>query len=172
MPLYVLNDLKPSVGEGTWIAPTAQIIGNVTIRRNCFIGFGAVIRGDFGPIIIGNESLIEDNVVIHTVARTEIGNRVIVGHMAMIHDAVIKNGSLIGMKSMICEGAEIGEGAIIAEQTLVMKNQRIPSGKIYAGSPAEFKKEVTSQHLEMHDFGIQAYMELIQRYHQTFKKII
>jgi carbonic anhydrase/acetyltransferase-like protein (isoleucine patch superfamily) len=58
MPLYELNHIKPSIGAATWVAPSAQIIGNVTIGRNCFIGFGAVIRRDFGPIIIGNESLI------------------------------------------------------------------------------------------------------------------
>lgn len=172
MPLYEVNHTKPSIGEGSWIAPSAHIIGNVEIGCNCYIGFGAVIRGDFGPIIIGNESLIEENVVIHAATRTGIGNRVIVGHMAMIHDAMIKDGALVGMKSMICEGAEIGESAIIAEQSLVMKNQQIPSCEIYAGSPAKFKKQVTARHLEMHGFGIQAYMELIQRYHQTFKKII
>ena len=106
MPLYELNNIKPSIGEGTWIAPSAEIIGDVTIGKNCYIGFGAVIRGDFGPIIIGNEALIEDNVVIHTATRTEIGNRVIVDHLAMIHDAIIEDSSLVGMKAMICEGAQ------------------------------------------------------------------
>ncbi|MBC2716346.1 MAG: gamma carbonic anhydrase family protein [Desulfobacteraceae bacterium] len=171
MPLYEFNNLKPTVGAGTWIAPSAEIIGNVTIGKNCYIGFGAVIRGDFGPIIIGNESLIEENVVIHTATCTEIGNRVIVGHMAMIHDAIIKDGSLVGMKAMICEGVVIGEGSIIAEQTLVIKNQQIPPGKIYAGSPAELKKEVSEHHREMLHLGVQAYIELIQLYHQTLKPV-
>ncbi|ABW67403.1 gamma carbonic anhydrase family protein [Desulfosudis oleivorans] len=171
MPLYELNKIKPSIGAGTWIAPSAQVIGNVTIGRDCFIGFGAVIRGDFGPIIIGNESLVEDNAVIHTATRTEIGNRVIIGHMAMIHDAIIRDGSLIGMKSMICEGAEIGEGAIVAEQSLVKKGQKIASGKIYAGNPAEFKKEATDHHRKMLDMGIQAYIELTRLYHSTLKPV-
>ena len=171
MPLYELNKIRPSIGAGTWIAPSAQIIGNVTVGRDCFIGFGAVIRGDFGPIVIGDKSLIEDNAVIHTAIRTDIGDRVIVGHMAMIHDAVIKNGSLIGMKSMICEGAEIGESAIVAEQSLVRKGQRIASGQIYAGNPAEFKREVTKQHRERLDMGIQAYIELTRLYHSTLKPV-
>jgi carbonic anhydrase/acetyltransferase-like protein (isoleucine patch superfamily) len=169
MPIYELNQIRPVIGDGTWIAPSADIIGDVTIGTNCYIGFGAVIRGDFGPIIIGNETLIEDNVVIHTASGTEIGNRVIVGHMAMIHDAHIEDGALIGMQAMVSEGAVIGADAIIAQQSLLKKNQKIPSRNLYAGAPAAFKKEVSDEYLEIMDAGIRAYMELRKLYHQTFK---
>lgn len=91
------------------------------IGENCYIGFGAIIRGDFGKIKIGNASLVEECVVIHTAELTEIGNKVIIEHMAMIHDATIHDETLIGMKSMICEYATIGERAIIEEQSLVRK---------------------------------------------------
>ena len=169
MTIYKLNNVKPSVGERTWIAPSAEIIGDVSIGKNCFIGFGSVIRGDFGPIVIGDESLIEDNVVIHAATRTKIGSRVIVGHMAMIHDATIEDGALIGMKAMICEKSVIGQGAIVAEQTLVRKNQRILPGKIYAGTPAKIKREVSKHHREILNLGIQAYIDLAQLYRQTLK---
>jgi len=169
MPLYEFNSLKPHIGEGTWVAPTASVIGNVSIGGNCHIGFGAVIRGDFGAITIGDETVVEDNSVIHTASRTIIGNRVIIGHMAMIHDATIDDEVLIGMQAMICEGAIIRRGAFIAEQTLVLKNQKIPPNKIYAGSPAECKKDVSEQHRDMFDLGVQAYIELTQHYHETFK---
>jgi carbonic anhydrase/acetyltransferase-like protein (isoleucine patch superfamily) len=171
MPVYEVNHHRPKIAEGAWIAPSAVIIGDVVIGQNCYIGFGAVIRGDFGPIVIGDETLIEENVVVHTATKTEIGSRVIVGHMAMIHDAVVHNGALVGMKAMLCEGSVIGKGAILAEQSLVLKNQRIPEGKIYAGSPAAYVKDVSDRHREMLDVGINAYMELIKRYHQTFKPI-
>jgi len=171
MPLYEYDSLKPTVGDGTWVAPSAAVIGNVTIGSHCHIGFGAVIRGDFGPIIIGDETAVEDNVVIHTASRTSIGSRVIIGHMAMIHDAIIEDEVLIGMKTMICEGSFIGKGSFIAEQTLVLKNQRIPSGTIYAGSPAALKKNVSEQHRKMFKLGIEAYLDLNHRYHQTLKKI-
>jgi carbonic anhydrase/acetyltransferase-like protein (isoleucine patch superfamily) len=170
MPIYEINDLKPRIGDGTWVAPSADIIGDVTIGKNCYIGFGAVIRADFGPIIIGSESLIEDSVVVHTATRTQIGNRVIVGHMAMIHDAVIRDRALIGMKAMICEGAVIGADAIVAEQALVRKNQEIPPAKIYGGAPAEFIKEATKKHQEMLGEGIAAYMDLLKLYKRTFKE--
>jgi len=171
MPVYELNRIRPLIGDGTWIAPSADIIGDVSIGVNCYIGFGAVIRGDFGPIIIGNETLIEDNVVIHTASRTVIGNRVIVGHMAMIHDAQIEDGALIGMKAMISEGAVIGAGAIIAQQSRLKKNQKVPPRNLYAGSPAVFKKEVSDEYLEILDAGIRAYMDLRKLYHHTLKPV-
>lgn len=171
MPLYELNHSIPMIGKGTWVAPSADIIGDVTIGKNCYIGFGAVIRGDFGPIIIGDETLIEDNVVIHTARRTEIGNRVIVGHMAMIHDAVIHDGALIGMQSMIPEGVVIGEGTIIAEQSRVRKRAHLLPGKVYAGAPAEIKKNVTKDLQEVLDLGIEAYLNLNKLYHGTLKKL-
>lgn len=171
MPVYEFNGIKPTIGDGTWVAPSAQIIGDVTIGKDCFIGFGAVIRADFGPIVIGNESLIEDNVVIHTAKRTDIGNRVIVGHMAMVHDATIKDGALIGMQSMICEGSEVGEGAILAEQSQVKKRQKVAAGQIYVGNPATCKAAVTKRHQDMLDMGIQAYLKLIRLYHSTLKPL-
>lgn len=171
MPLYEFGNRRPNIGKGSWIAPTAVIIGDVEIGERCYIGFGAIVRGDFGPITIGSRSLIEENAVIHTAVRTTIGTDVIVGHMAMIHDAIIHDHVLIGMKSMICEGAEIGEGSILAEQSMVRKNQKIPPGKIYAGSPAIFVKEVTEHHREKMKFGIQAYLDLIEKYNATLRKI-
>ena len=171
MPLYEINQKRPRVGAGTWIAPSAEIIGDVTIGEQCYIGFGAVIRADFGPITVGDCSLVEENVVIHTATRTTIGKNVIIGHMAMLHDVDVQDSVLIGMKSMVCEGAVIGEGAILAEQSLVRKNQIIPPGKIFAGSPAVLVKEVTERHRAMMALGTQAYLELIDRYHQSFRKI-
>ena len=170
MPIYELNGMKPNIGDGTWVAPSAEIVGNVTIGKNCYIGFGAVIRGDFGPISIGDETLVEDNVVIHTAARTEIGSRVIIGHLAMIHDAIIQDGVLVGMQSMISEGVVIGKGTIVAEQSLVPKKASLRSGKVYAGSPAEVKKEVTQNLKEILDVGIEAYIDLIKTYRSTLKK--
>ncbi len=171
MPLYEFNHQQPVIGDGTWIAPSADIIGNVTIGRHCYIGFGAVIRGDFGKIVIGDGTLVEDNVVIHVGSKAEIGNKVIIGHMVMIHDAVINDFSLIGMMSMICDGAFIDKWTIIAEQSLVKKNQKIPSGKIYAGSPAREIGNLTERHKKGLITGQQFYMDLIAQYRNTFRRI-
>ena len=171
MPCYEIEGKRPRIGIGTWVAPSAEIIGDVEIGENCYIGFGAVIRGDFGKIKIGNESLVEEGVVIHTAELTEIGNQVIIGHLAMIHDATIHDNTLIGMKAMICEFATIGEGSIIAEQSLVRKQTTIPPGKIVAGSPAKVVGDVGQHHRERLANGINAYLELIRSYHHSFKQI-
>lgn len=171
MPLYEINNNKPVIGNNTWIAPSAEIIGDVKIGKDCYVGFGAVIRGDFGIISIGDGTLVEENVVIHVASRAEIGNKVIIGHMAMIHDATIKDHSLIGMKSMVCDGAIINEWTILAEQSLVRKNQIIPSGKIYAGSPAREVGNLAERHKNALISGQQAYMDLITQYHRSFKRI-
>jgi len=171
MPLYEINNKKPVVGKGTWVAPSAEIIGDVVIGKNCYIGFGAIIRGDFGRIVIGDETLVEENVVIHSGSLVEIGNNVTIGHMVMIHDAVIKERALIGMMSMICNGSVINEWTIVAEQSLVKSNQIIPAGKIYAGSPAREIGDLRERHKSNLIVGQQAYADMIDQYHKTFKKI-
>ncbi len=170
MPIYEIEGKSPQIGKGTWVAPSAEIIGNVEIGENCYIGFGAIIRGDFGKIIIGNESLVEECVVIHTAELTEIGKKVIIGHMAMIHDAVIHDEALIGMKSMICEYATIGRMSILAEQSLVRKKTSIPAGKIAAGSPAKVVGNVAKHHREKLADGHNAYLKLIRSYQHGFRK--
>jgi carbonic anhydrase/acetyltransferase-like protein (isoleucine patch superfamily) len=171
MPLYAINNKRPVVGKGTWIAPSAEIIGDVEIGQNCFVGFGAIIRGDFGRIVIGDGTLVEENVVIHSGLLVEIGDNVTIGHMVMIHDAVIKDHALVGMKSMICNGATIGEWAIVAEQSLVKKNQDIPSNKIYAGSPAREIGDLKERHRSSLIVGQQAYADLIGQYHKNFQRV-
>ena len=171
MPIYEVNHKRPVVGEGTWIAPSAEIIGDVTIGKNCYVGFGAIVRGDFGSIRIGDETLVEENVVIHCASSVEIEDKVIIGHMVMIHDAVIGRRSLIGMMSMICDGAAIGEWTIVAEKSLVKKNQKIPPNKIYAGSPAREIGNLRDRHRSQLISGLQSYAGLIKKYHSSFKKI-
>jgi len=170
VPIYEFEGQSPQIGKGTWVAPSAEIIGNVDIGENCYIGFGAIIRGDFGKIIIGGESLVEEGVVIHTAELTEIGKKVIIGHMALIHDAVVHDEALIGMKSMICEYATIGRGSILAERSLVGKQTSIPAGKIAAGAPAKVVGDVATRHREMLADGHNAYLELIRSYQRGFRK--
>jgi carbonic anhydrase/acetyltransferase-like protein (isoleucine patch superfamily) len=171
MPIYEIDGKRPVIGTGTWIAPSAEIIGDVEIGENCYIGFSAIIRGDFGKISIGNDSLIEECAVIHTAEQTTIGKKVIVGHMVMIHDAVIKDSALIGMKSMVCEQTTIGEGTIVAEQSMVRKGSEMPPGKIVAGSPAKVVGNVGRHHKERLAYGHNAYLKLIRSYRNKFKMI-
>ena len=164
MPIYEIHNKRPVIGEGTWVASSAHIIGDVTIGRNCFVGFGAIIRGDFGVIKIGDETAVEENVVIHTATETEIGSGVIIGHMVMIRDALIGDSSVIGMHSTLCNNCAVGEWSIVGEQSLVLKNQIIPPYTIYGGSPARELGKLEERHRQYIVFGRDVYVKLAKDY--------
>jgi len=171
MPVYAFDGKKPVIGAGTWIAPNAYVIGDVCIGERCYIGFGAVIRGDFGSITIGDECASEEGVVIHGPTRTINGNRVIAGHMAMIHNATIHDCALIGMQAMICDNSVIGEWAIVAEKSMVMKNVVLAGNRIYGGIPAAVVADLQQRHYDYLSFGQLAYVDLAEKYHNTFERM-
>ncbi|MBI9084850.1 MAG: gamma carbonic anhydrase family protein [Desulfobacterales bacterium] len=164
MSLYEINGKRPVIGEGCWIAPNASVIGDVQIGRGCYIGFGAVIRGDFGLIAIGDGSIIEDNVVIHAAQATRIGKGVIVGHQAMVHDAEIGDNVLVGMQSLVGSRVVIGADAIVAEQSHLRDGTTVDAGTIVAGRPAEPVKKATEAHRQAMAFGQAAYASLGGQY--------
>ena len=145
MTIYELENKKPSIGKGTFIYKSADVIGDVVIGKNCYIGPGARIRGDYGSIRIGNNTAIEENVVIH--ARpddiTNIGNNVTIGHASIIHNATIHDWAVIGMGAIVSDWAEIGEWAVIAEGAVVKNKQKIPNKSIAVGIPAKIVSKVT-----------------------------
>ena len=173
MSLYEINGKRPVIDTSSWVAPSADIIGNVTIGRNCYIGWGAVIRGDYGTIIIEDGTAIEENVTIH--ARpgnfTRIGRDVTIGHNAMIHNTTIHDYAVIGMNSTITDYSEIGEWSIIGEHSLVKRNQSVPAGKIYAGVPAVEKGDVIERHRIEWSAAKQVYRELAAKYRGEMKRL-
>lgn len=136
---------KPRIGENTFVADNATIIGDVVMGRDCSIWFNAVLRGDVNSIRIGDRVNIQDGTVLHTLyqkSTVEIGNDVSVGHNVVIHGAKIENGALIGMGAIILDHAVIGEGAIVAAGSVVLSGTHVEAGSIYAGVPAKFVKKV------------------------------
>jgi len=174
MPFFEVNERRPQIGEGAWIAPTAEIIGDVRIGANCYIGFGAVLRGDYGTIEIGEGSAIEEGAMIH--ARpgglASIGKDVTVGHMVMIHNATIEDYAVIGMQSMISDFTTIGTWAIVAEQSLVKRNQVITPETIWAGAPAVEKGPLQDRHKQEWTLAKKVYRSLAEQYHTTLKEIV
>jgi carbonic anhydrase/acetyltransferase-like protein (isoleucine patch superfamily) len=166
MPIYQIKERKPIIGEGTWIAPSADIIGDVRIGKNCYIGWGAILRGDYGNIIIGDKTAIEEGVIIHArpMDKTEFGTRVIVGHGAMIHNAVIKDHATIGMRATISDFSEVGEWSLVAEQALVTRKQIIPPGKIYGGVPAKELGDIQEKNKAEWTWAQQLYVDLAKQY--------
>lgn len=140
-----VRGFTPLIGENTFLADNATIIGDVVIGNNCSIWFGTVLRGDVNSIRIGNGTNIQDGSVLHTLyqkSTIEIGNNVSVGHNVVIHGAKVCDGALLGMGSVILDNAVIGEGAIIAAGSVVLSNTQVEPGSIYAGTPAKFVKKV------------------------------
>ena len=159
----------PAIGEGTFVAETAVIIGDVTIGRDSSIWFNAVLRGDVNTITIGDRTNIQDGAVIHTLydgsphpSQTHIGNDVSVGHNAVIHGGIIGDNCLIGMGAIVLDNAEIPSGCIIAAGALVLSNAKLEPNSLYAGVPARKIREVTPEQREQivkrtaHDYRMYA----------------
>ncbi len=142
----------PEIGEGTFLAETAVVIGDVRIGEGCSIWYGAVLRGDVNSITIGDRTNIQDGAVIHTLydgskhpSQTHIGNDVSVGHNAIIHGGIIGDGCLIGMGATILDNAVVPSGCIIAANALILSNAKLEPNSVYAGVPARKVKEVTPE---------------------------
>lgn len=149
MPVILpVKNVSPKWGNDCFIAPNATIVGDVVMGNNCSVWFNAVIRGDVNSITIGNESNIQDGVVIHATylkAATHIGNRVSVGHNAIVHGCTIKDNVLIGMAAIVMDNAVVNEYCIIAAGSVVLENTICESGYIYAGTPAKKIKPITDE---------------------------
>ncbi len=138
MPLYALRDLAPLVGPGAWAAPSADLIGDVRLGARASVWFGAVVRADNTPILIGEESNIQDGAVAHSDpgAPLTIGARVTVGHQAILHGCTIGEGALVGMGARILNRAVIGAGCLIGAGALVTEGKTFEPGMLIVGSPA------------------------------------
>lgn len=150
-----VRGFTPKIGENTYLADNATIIGDVEIGRDCSIWFNAVLRGDVNSIRIGNRVNVQDGTVIHTLYQKSvsiIGDDVSIGHNVVIHGAEVKAGALIGMGAIVLDHAVIGEGAIIAAGSVILSGTQVEPGSIYAGVPAKFVKKVDpAQSKEMNE---------------------
>ncbi len=150
--LYKLNDLAVELkGDSHFVAHNAVVVGNVVLENNVGVWFGATIRAESDPIIIGENSNIQDGAVLHTDPgiTLKIGKGVTVGHKAMVHGCEIGDNSLIGINAVVLNGAKIGKNCIIGAGTLVPENMEIPDNSLAVGSPAEVVKEVSDEVAEM-----------------------
>src|SRR6266498_2949501 len=128
MPLYSFEGVSPTVHPDAWIAPTATLIGDVVVEKNASIWYGAVLRADFGRILVREGANIQDNTVVHVNAQVcEIGRNTTVGHMCLVHDCTVGEQALIGNGSTILDGATIGDRALVAAGAA--GRQRTPLGR-------------------------------------------
>lgn len=144
MTLYSLADKRPQIADDTWIAPDANVIGDVVLEEGGSIWFCATLRGDNERITVGRGSNVQENTVMHT----DIGYPLIIGadctigHKAMLHGCTIGEGSLIGMGATVLNGAKIGKGCLIGAGALVTEGKEIPDGSLVMGSPGKPVREL------------------------------
>jgi carbonic anhydrase/acetyltransferase-like protein (isoleucine patch superfamily) len=175
MNAYSLGAQGPTLpGDGEyWIAPSAMVIGNVILKKNASVWFGAVLRGDNEPITVGENSNVQDNSVLHTDIGQPltIGANVTVGHMVMLHGCEIGDGSLVGIGSIILNGAKIGRNCIIGASSLITEGKEIPDNSLVMGSPGKVVRTLTEEQVAGLAAGAMHYVQNWRRYQIGLKPL-
>ena len=173
MPIYEFEKRKPYIEPSAYIAPSAIVVGDVSIGAECFVGEGAILRGDYGTIEIGEGTAVEEGVIIHARPddKTVIGKRVTLGHGAMIHNATVEDEAVIGMRATVSDFARVGHGAIVGEMSLVKNTQEIKPNTIAVGVPAREVGPVKEHQRAMWTYGKDQYIDLSYRYPKGLKLI-
>ena len=175
MPVYKIDNLSPIIDPTSFVADSAQIIGDVTLKKNSSVWFGSVLRGDIESIIVGENTNIQDLSICHSDPGTPciIGDYVTIGHRCVIHGCVIEDRCLIGMGAIVLNGAKIGRGSIIAAGSVVLENQEIPPYSLVTGVPGKIKKTFENQE-EMEaviQMPADVYTQRSVQYKNNFSKI-
>lgn len=146
--IHTFIDKTPDIHSSSWVADSAQVIGDVVIGEESSVWFNAVIRGDVNHIRIGKRTNIQDGCVVHVTRKTLptlVGDECTVGHNAILHACTIGNQVLIGMGAVVMDGAEVGDNCIVGAGSLVTPGTKIPAGSLAIGSPARVKRELTEE---------------------------
>ncbi|WP_096202604.1 gamma carbonic anhydrase [Bacillus sp. FJAT-45350] len=145
--IYPYGGKTPVIAESAFIADYATVTGDVTIGEESSVWFNTVIRGDVSPTIIGDRVNIQDNSIVHQSPRCSmiIEDDVTVGHQVILHSCTLKKNSLIGMGSIVLDGAEVGEGAFIGAGSLVPQGKKIPPNSLAFGRPAKVVRELNDE---------------------------
>ncbi|MDR0564122.1 MAG: gamma carbonic anhydrase family protein [Azoarcus sp.] len=173
MSIYALDGQQPKIGEGTWIAHNATIIGDVRIGRNVSIWFNVVIRGDNEPIEIGDDTNIQDGSVLHNDIGIPliIGANVTVGHMAMLHGCTIGNGCLIGINAVVLNNATLGKECLIGANALIPEGKTIPDRSLVVGSPGRILRTLNDEEILLLHGNARHYVDNARRFQSGLREL-
>ncbi|MFH0811817.1 MAG: gamma carbonic anhydrase family protein [Pseudomonadota bacterium] len=173
MSLYSFENKRPVVGKGAYVSDSVAVIGEVIIGECCYIGPGAVLRGDYGRIVIGSHSAIEDNCVVHARPENccEIGEYVTVGHGAIVHNAILADYVSIGMGAVISNDVEIGRWSIVGEGCVVKAYEKVPPEKVVVGVPGKIIGDITEAQRKFWIAGKAVYVDLARRCLEGLQRI-
>lgn len=170
MPNYEFENMHPVVHEGAFVHPEAVLIGDVQVDEMCYVGAGAVLRGDIGSIRVGEGSNVQENCVFHTFP----GKSVIlhpnshVGHGAILHGCEIGSHVLVGMGAIVADGVKINPECMVGAGSFIPFGTEIPSKSLVVGSPARVVKQITPAQLKQIKQGLSIYQDLTRRYLKSF----
>jgi carbonic anhydrase/acetyltransferase-like protein (isoleucine patch superfamily) len=166
MPIYEFEGRRPTIAPSAYVASTAVIIGEVIIGGSCYVGHGAILRGDYGRIEVGDGTAVEEGVIVHARpgGAAVFGARVTLGHGAMIHNATVEAEAVIGMRATVSNDAVVGRGAIVGEAALVKNGQRVSPDSVAVGVPCRVIGPVSAESRERWARGKELYIGLAGRY--------
>ncbi len=173
MNILRLGLVQPRIGAGAFIADTARVIGRVEIGAGAGIWYGAVLRGDNEPILIGARSNVQENAVLHTDPGfpLQVGSGVTVGHQAMLHGCTISDDCLIGMQAVVLNGARIGRHCLVAAGALVAEGKEFPEGTLILGSPARAVRDLRPEEIEAIGRNAETYAAKASLYLQSLRVV-
>lgn len=173
MPIYSLENYIPVVKANTYVHPSAEIIGDVIIEEHCFIGPGAVLRGDFGRIFVGHHSNIQDTCVLHSFPDKDCHLQPYshIGHGAILHGCLIGEHALVGMNAVVMDDAVIGAESFVAASSFVKAGFECEARSMLMGVPAKVVRQVTEQEFGWKKQGTNEYIELVERFSHTIRAV-
>jgi len=172
MPLYRLGELAPQLAEGAWAAPSADLIGDVRLGARASAWFGAVLRGDNTPLILGDETNFQDGSIGHSDADfpLTIGARVTIGHQAILHGCTVRDDCLIGMGARILNGAVIEPECIVGAGALITEGKTFPSGSLIVGAPARVVRQVSDAERQLPRASASHYAQKAAHYARALRR--
>lgn len=158
------TDRTPALHSGAWLAPGATVVGRVRLEDGASVWYGAILRAENAEIVVGRDSNLQDGVVVHVDAGfdTVIGERVSVGHNAVLHGCSVGNDALIGMSATVLNGAVIGAGSLVAAGAVVLEGTVVPPGSLVAGVPAKIRRPLTEEERNGITRNALAYLEHVR----------
>jgi carbonic anhydrase/acetyltransferase-like protein (isoleucine patch superfamily) len=166
MLLFAFEGREPKVSPSAWIAPTATLVGDVTVEDDASIWYGAVLRADFGPIVVRRGANVQDGSVLHGGSDpvTEVGEGATIGHLCVVHGAVIHAEALIGNGATVLDGVVVGRQALVAAGCTVPPGMTIPERMLAAGVPARIVREISGSAKQWVETNPEVYRELARRH--------
>ena len=173
MTVYSLGDAQPTIDESAWVAPDANVIGNIVLEAKSSVWFGSTLRGDNEVIHVGEGSNVQENCVFHTDQGypLTIGKNCTIGHKVMLHGCTIGDNSLIGMGATVLNGAKIGNNCLIGAGALITENKVIPDGSLVMGSPGKVVRQLDEKAIQMLTGSALHYSENAARFRRDMKPL-